>query len=122
MSHIVKIKTQVTDAVAIEAACQRLSLPAPQYGSAQLYTGAASGVIVQLSGWRYPVVFNTAVGEAKYDNFNGRWGDQAELDKFLQAYACEMTKLQARKRGHSVTEQPLSDGSVKLTINIGGAV
>ena len=28
--------------------------------------------------------------------------------------------IEARKKGHSVTEQQLSDGSVKVTINIGG--
>ena len=49
------------------------------------------------------------------------WGDQADLDKLTQAYAIEKAKIEARKRGHTVTEQPLSDGSVKLTINVGGS-
>jgi len=40
----------------------------------------------------------------------------------VQVYACEKTKIEARKRGHTVTEQQLVDGSVKLTVNIGGAV
>jgi len=48
------------------------------------------------------------------------WGDQQELDRFLQAYAIEKTRLEARKRGHTVMEQPLSNGSVKLTIQVGG--
>ena len=49
------------------------------------------------------------------------WGDQNQLDRFLQGYAVEKAKLEARKKGHTVTEQSLEDGSVKLTINIGGA-
>ncbi len=49
------------------------------------------------------------------------WGDQAELSRFLQAYAAEKTKIEARKKGHSVTEQTLADGSIKLTIQVGGA-
>jgi len=39
-----------------------------------------------------------------------------ELDKFLQMYAVEVTKLEARKRGHAVGEQLLQDGSIKLEI------
>ena len=49
------------------------------------------------------------------------WGDQRELDRFLQAYACERAKIEARRQGHTVTEQPLADGSIKLTIQLGGA-
>ena len=29
MSHIVRVQTQVKDAAAVQAACQRLGLPAP---------------------------------------------------------------------------------------------
>ena len=56
----------------------------------------------------------------KFDHFNGRWGSQQELDKFLQSYAAEKAKLEARRRGHSVTEQQLADGSIKLTIQVAG--
>ena len=38
------------------------------------------------------------------------------LDLFLQAYAVEMAKLEARKQGYSAYEQPLSDGSIKVTL------
>jgi hypothetical protein len=48
------------------------------------------------------------------------WGAQQELDRFLQAYAVERTRIEARRQGHSVTEQPLADGSIKLTIHVGG--
>ena len=33
----------------------------------------------------------------------------------------EKATIEARKRGHSVTEQALADGSVRLTIQVGGA-
>jgi hypothetical protein len=35
-------------------------------------------------------------------------------------YAVERAKIEARKKGHHVTEQSLSDGSIKLTIRVGG--
>ncbi len=74
MSHIVQIQTQVRDPVAIAAACQRLTLPAPAQRMAKLYDGQYTGWCVELPGWRYPVVCNTASGELQYDNFQGHWG------------------------------------------------
>lgn len=121
MSHVVEIQTEVRDPAAIAAACQRLGLAAPTHGTAKLYSAEASGWIVQLPGWRYPVVCNTANGEIKYDNFQGHWGDQAQLGKFMQAYAVERSRLVARQQGNTVYETPLPDGSIKVTIQIGGA-
>lgn len=47
-------------------------------------------------------------------------GEQAELDKFLQGYAVCKATAEARRQGYSVAEQPLPDGSIKLTVNVGG--
>jgi hypothetical protein len=78
---------------------------------------------VALPDWRYPVVCDTASGRLRYDNFEGRWGNQKELDRFLQAYAVEKARLEARKRGHTVTEHLLADGSIRLSIQVnGGAI
>ncbi len=120
MSHIVQIKTQVRDAAAVEAACRRLGLKVPQRRTVKLFSGEASGFTVELPGWQYPVVIDTGSGKISYDNFGGRWGDQKQLDAFLQSYAVEKARLEARRRGHSVTEQKLPDGSVKLTIELSG--
>ena len=120
MSHIVTVKTQIRDPVALAAACSRLGLKPPVHGTAQLYSASATGHIVQLPGWTYPAVINTDTHEAHVDTYNGAWGDPKELDKLLQAYACEKAKLEARKAGHSVTEQTLADGSIKLTIGVVG--
>jgi hypothetical protein len=121
MSHIVQIQTQVKDAAAVRAACQRLNLPAPVQGKAKLFSGEVEELAVQLPDWVYPVVADLATGQLKFDDFGGRWGDKAHLDKFLQTYACEKAKIEARKRGHQCTEQTLPDGSIKLTIQVGGA-
>src|SRR5688500_6127468 len=111
MSHIVSISTQVRDPVAVAAACRRLGLPAPIEGTARLYASQSTGLIVQLPGWRYPVVVQPTTGEIAFDNFGGLWGAQQKLDEFVQAYACEKAKLEARKRGHAVSEQQQVDGS-----------
>ena len=121
MSHIVTIKALIKDPAALTAACNRLGLAAPTGGTAELFSGEASGLLVSLPGWRYPVVVDIHAGQVRYDNFNGAWGSQTELDRLLQAYAIEKARIESRKAGHAVTEQPLPDGSVKLTIHLGGA-
>jgi hypothetical protein len=120
VSHIVQIQTQVRDPLAIQAACRRLGLPEPVQRTVRLFSGKVTGLAVQLPEWRYPVVCDIANGQVKFDNYGGSWGDQAKLDQFLQAYAAEKAKIEARKRGHSVSEQALADGSIKLTIQVSG--
>ena len=89
MSHVVSIKTEVRDVAAIRAACRRLNIDRPEEGTFELFSGEATGVAVRLPDWTYPVVCDIAAGELKFDNYSGRWGDQKELDAFLQAYAVE---------------------------------
>lgn len=119
MSHIVSIKTQLKDGTAITAACQRLGLAQPTYGTAKLYSGEATGLLVQLPGWQYPVVIDTASGSVQFDNFEGSWGETGRLHQFLQAYAVEKAKVEARKKGYAVSEQQLVNGCVKLLIQEG---
>lgn len=119
MSHIVSIKTEVRDPLAVAAACRRIQLPEPTFGTAKLYNAEVTGLLVKLPDWLYPVVCDTTKGELHYDNYSGSWGLQEHLDRFLQAYAIAKTGIEARKRGHSVVEQRLADGSIKLTVNVG---
>lgn len=119
MSHIVHIQTELRDANAIAAACSRLNLPAPGHRSVRLFSSEVTGLAVELPGWRYPVVCHTETGQLHYDNYDGRWGEQAQLDHLLQIYAVEKAKSEARKRGYSVTEQRLDNGSIKVQIQAG---
>ena len=122
MSHVVHIKTEVRDPDAVRAACRRLGLAEPVHGTTKLYSSRATGWAVRLPDWNYPVVFDTANGEARYDNFGGYWGAQKELDHLMQAYSVEKAKIEARKKGHTISEQALADGSIKLTVQVvGGA-
>ena len=120
MSHIVEIKTQVKDVAAVQAACRRLKLPEPQQRTVPLFSATVTGLALQLPEWQYPIVCDTATGEVKFDNYNGRWGQQSHLDQFLQAYAVEKAKLEARRQGHSVSEQALADGSIRVQIAVAG--
>jgi hypothetical protein len=119
MSHIVTIETKLYDFAALGAACAKLGLAAPVQGTARLFSDEASGLLVQLPGWQYPVVVDTGNGTVRYDNYNGRWGDQEQLDRMIQRYAVEKAAIEARKRGYSVSEQTLQDGSITLQIRAG---
>ena len=121
MSHIVDIKTEVRDEAAVKAACIRLQLPTPEHRTVRLFSATTTGLCVQLPGWRYPVVADLKTGQLQYDNYNGHWGEQKHLDAFLQGYAVEKAKLEARKKGHSVSETRLQDGSIRVLVRVGGA-
>ena len=122
MSHIVQITTEVRDEAAVQSACDRLHLPAPRRGTFELYSSTESGLGIELPRWKYPVIAHLKTGQLCYDNYGGRWGDQEFLDRFLQSYAVEKAKIEARKKGHSVVEKRLESGAIKLTVAIGGEV
>lgn len=120
LSHIVTITTEIRDPIALRSACRRLRLEEPVHRTVKLFGAEATGYCVQLPRWRYPVVCDTDEGVVRYDNFEGHWGERTHLDRLVQSYAVEKSILEARKQGHSTTEQPLADGSIKLTVHIGG--
>lgn len=120
MSHLLSIKAQIRDPVALAVACVRPELEQPTQGTAKLFTSTATGLIVKLPGWDYPAVIDVNTGQISYDNYGGEWGNHAELDKLLQAYAVEKTRIEARRAGNTVTENVLADGSIKLVIQVGG--
>lgn len=120
MSHIVQIKSEVKCVESLRAACKRQDLASPEYGEHKLFSDQrAKGWAVRLTDWIFPVVFDTESGQAAFDNYGGEWGEQSRLDSFLQAYAVEKTKLEARRKGHTVTEQAQTDGSIKLSVSVG---
>jgi hypothetical protein len=121
LSHIVQIETQVKDEQAVRAACTRLQLAAPEHKTVRLFSATATGLCVQLPGWQYPVVANLQTGQVQFDNYGGHWGEQKHLNSFLQAYAVEKTRIEARRKGHSVSETRLEDGSIRVTVKVGGA-
>src|SRR4029078_10779235 len=93
MSHLVTIETKVHDATALAAACHRLGLAEPVHANVRLFSVDVQGLAVTLRGWQYPVVVDIAEGSVKYDNYEGRWGDPAELGRLFQMNAVEKAKL-----------------------------
>ena len=109
MSHTVTIQAELKDSAALAAACRRLQLPLPTHGPVGLFDRIAEGTGIQLDGWRFPICLTDR---------GGFWGLPEKLDQFRQAYAIEKTKLEARRQGYPCLEQTLSDGSVRLTLQV----
>ena len=78
-------------------------------------------IVVRRRPWRGLSRRELVTGRVRYDNFGGRWGDPARLSAFIQRYAVEKTRLEARRAGQTVIEQPLADGSIRLTLSMGAA-
>lgn len=115
MSHIVVVKIQVKDQAALDAACKRLGLAPSHEGTHKVYTKMETGRAVMLKGWLFPVVFELSTGKGVYDNFEGEWGSKAELDKLLQMYGTEKSKIELRRKGYIPVETQRQDGSIVLT-------
>lgn len=117
VSHTTEIQTQVKDLDAVRAACKRLALPGPTMGTYRLFDGrVATGLAVKLPEWTYPAVFD-GKGNCAYDTFGGRWGDEAHLKRFTQAYAVAKATMEARKKGYRVAEQTMANGTIRLLVS-----
>jgi hypothetical protein len=121
LSHIVEITTEIRDEQAVKAACVRFQLATPEHKTVRLFSATATGLCVQLPAWTYPLVCSLQTGQLQYDNYQGSWGEQKHLNSFLQAYAVEKARIEARKKGQRVSETKLEDGSIRVTVHVGGA-
>ncbi|MEI8289557.1 MAG: DUF1257 domain-containing protein [Verrucomicrobiota bacterium] len=117
MSHTATIDTKFFDEAACVAAAEEMKAEIVR-GKLQLFDGVKveNGFGVKLEGWNYPVIIDTKTGEAKYDNFNGRWGDVSHLNKFKQLYAAHKTVMECKKKGWLATRTVKADGTIKLQI------
>ena len=97
-----------------------MQLEPAHHGRFDLYGSTVEGLGVELPDWLYPVVADLQTGDLQYDNYEGRWGELSHLDQFVQAYTVEAATIAARKQGYSVNEQHLDNGSIKLTVTVGG--
>lgn len=118
MSHIVTIRCKCTDRMALASTCQRLQLAPPTTGSVNFLDEQHQGILIRLPDWIYPIVINTTSGDIHYDNYNGCWGDPAKLNSFVQRYAVEKAKIEARKKGYQTREINKTDGSIDLEITL----
>ena len=117
MSHIVSIKTEVRDPAAVAAACRRLGLPEPVHGTARLFEGEATGLLVKLPGWLYPVVVRHRHRPGPLRQLRRAVGRR----RSTSTASCRSTpwrrpSWRPARRATPSAEQALDDGSIRLQI------
>lgn len=118
MSHTSEVATKIKDLNAIKSACKEMGLAEPKTETVQLYDGKTyTGVTVRLPGWRYPVVIDTKSGQLHFDNYNGKWGKQAELNRLSQLYGVAKATIIARSKGYQIQRSVLSNGTIRLSVS-----
>jgi len=121
MSHTVKRQSQLVDRAIIEKAVSRIDgAKVLGVGTVKMYSSSATGLRVQLPGWKYPLVIEEATGELKFDTYKGQWGDEKYLQDLQQGYPIELAKSIHEPQGHKITELPLENGDIRVTIKVGG--
>lgn len=72
-------------------------------GKHKLYQGSHEGFGFKLAGWNYPCVLDSQ-GTLHFDDYNGRWGDRAQLEKLKSIYGMEAARKQAEELGWQTQE------------------
>jgi len=116
VSHTTTIELEIKSLTALATACRETTTPYEQNTSVRLYDGTLIEDCFAFTpnGWKYPVAAKN--GQLKYDNYEGAWGNESELNRVKQRYAVNVQKEAARARGYRVREERLSDGKVKLVV------
>lgn len=117
MSHVVTCKVEMKDEQCLVRAAELLGLEVLPRQEHKLFGGQrATGIGVKLPQWQYPVVVDTETGVAHYDNYNGAWGKQVELDKLVQEYTAQTVIKTAEMEGYLVDRQVAENGDLTLTM------
>lgn len=117
MSHTVKIEVELTDINALKTTCNRLNLKFEENSIANLYADQQRGFVIHLPNWRYPIIVNN--GNVFYDNYNGQWGDIAELNKLKMYYGVEKVKALARAKGYAYRELTINNKpQIRITVGV----
>jgi hypothetical protein len=98
MSHTVTIQIEFRNREALTQAVQRLGWRVLGEGSYELFSSTEAGLGIQIPGWRYPIVIK-GDGTIALDDYNGQWGNRADIEKLRAEYALEAARLAAEAQG-----------------------
>jgi hypothetical protein len=123
-SHTVKVRVEFANAAALAAAVAAVGGEYIGRGEFELFERERgggrqrfAGLGFRLPGWNYPLIAQ-AGGELAFDNFNGHWGDVADLDRLRAEYAAAAAELAAAALGWISERQP--NGAVRVYHPAGG--
>jgi hypothetical protein len=126
-SHTVTIDVKFSNVDAFAAAVAELGGKFIGRGSHNLFGTMVAGFGATLPNWRYPIVAKFD-GSVAFDNYNGKWGDESDVNRLRSEYAIAAAKLAAEQLGWQC--ERAGDGSLiifhpnggTLTVDASGAV
>jgi hypothetical protein len=104
-SHTARIAVEFRDPSTLTGAVQAMGGTWLGPGTHPLFSGPVAGHGFQLPGWRYPLVLE-ASGELAYDDFNGHWGNVADLETLKGQYAMGAAEQAAQAQGWLCERSP----------------
>ena len=120
MSHTVTVKIEMKNPAVLRAAAEALGGQWLGHGTHNLFsTQTATGNGFTLPGWRFPLVAQDN-NELAFDDYNGEWGNVADLDKLKTRYAIEAARAEAQNQGWYAEDQP--DGTLLIYHPDGGTL
>ena len=115
MSHTVSIEAVMTDHSCVQTAAKSLSWQVLPVQEHKLFDSRETGLGIQIPGWKFPVVVQQD-GALKFDDYGGRWGNLADIDKLKQGYTVAVLTKAAQRQGHRVTQRRVGE-TIKLEVS-----
>jgi hypothetical protein len=120
MSHKTEVQTQFTDIEQLKKTCEELGYRFEETTKVQLFESGPNGLVdsvaaVHIPGWRYPVAIKED-GTAAFDNYNGSWGSESNLDSLRQKYAENVALSHAERSGYRVLHRENINGNLQLRL------
>lgn len=119
MSQTLVCKTQIKNRERLEGVLRELGVPHEYAAEFRMFDGETikNALLFTPEGWRHQVAVPVN-GNLRYDNYEGHWGKEEELDKILQAYSVAELRHQAQLEGYIVTETKLDNGDIELVAEV----
>ncbi|MBI4474387.1 MAG: DUF2997 domain-containing protein [Acidobacteria bacterium] len=111
MSHTAQTKVEYRDKGALGKAILGMGGKVLGEGQYRLFGGPETGFGFTLSGWRYPLVL-TSDGTLKFDDYEGEWGNRADLDRLKIEYAAAVVESKCAELCWSTQRE--SNGSITI--------
>lgn len=121
MSHTLKATAKMNhkELELIKKVGKNLGIKVEEVKNYKMYDGnIVSGIAIHLKNWKYPAIL-TSDNKLVYDNYNGAWGKETELDTFNNEYAAEKQRRFMREHGIQWEEyKNESTGEIEITMEL----
>lgn len=99
MSETITIRTEYKNLDILKACVERMNGKWLGHGSHKLFAETVQGYGFKLNKWSYPIVLTDSLDSLKYDDYNGSWGNVADLSLIHSDYIISQAEQTAMNNG-----------------------